>query len=220
MTRAGILVIFGLTLSTAFAASSASRVSRHAEPAVGSEATVATGEPLLSVYEQTEVEFARLKSDALVSQSGMILPKNMLLECDIEQGSGLTECCKGYKAALYCLKDLDHDGKFDKVQIVGGGRPVEHRYVPYETVLQPDTDQPRWKRELVYQGAAAGVLYLTYRQFSADWSRPDVSQDLAYDIAPSGSTDVTYKGAHIIFTSIDGNSAHYKLAAGFAKVGQ
>lgn len=218
MTRAGILMICGFTVGTAFAAGPVSHVTRQTEPEVGSDATVATGDPLLTAYEQTEAEFAKLKSDARVSQSGMVLPKNTLLECDIEHGSGLTECCKGYEAALYCLKDRDHDGKFDKVQILGGGRPVEHLYAPYETVFQPDTDQPRWKRELVYQGAAAGVLHLTYRQFSSDWSRPDASQDLAYDIAPSGSADVSYKGAHVIFTSIDGNSAHYKVAAGFAKV--
>src|SRR5258708_3627587 len=119
MIRAGIFVIFGFTVGTALAAGSVSHVTRHAEPEIGSEATVATGAPLLSAYEQTQVAFAKLKSDALVSQSGMVLPKNMLLECDIEHGSGLTECCKGYKTALYCLKDLDHDGKFDKVQILG-----------------------------------------------------------------------------------------------------
>ena len=173
MTRACILVIFGFTVGTAFAAGSVSHLSRRAEPEAGSDATVTTGEPLLSVSEQTEVEFARLKADALVSRSGMVLPKDMLLECDIEHGSGLTECCKGYKTALYCLKDLDHDGKFDKVQIVGGGRPVEHLYAPYETVLQPDTDQPRWKRELVYQGAA-------------DWSSPSHVSPVLRRLVPAG----------------------------------
>src|ERR1700681_4595869 len=111
MTRAGIFLIFGFTVGTAFAAGSVSHVTRHAEPEVGSEATVATGEPLLTASEQTVVEFARLRSDALVSKSGMVLPKNILLECDIEYRSGLTECCKGYETALYCLRDLDHDGK-------------------------------------------------------------------------------------------------------------
>ncbi|HEV7504914.1 MAG TPA: hypothetical protein VGS07_08390 [Thermoanaerobaculia bacterium] len=195
-------------------------VSQHlrvSKPEIGTEATVASGEPLLVASEETVLEWARLKSDTLVSKSGMILPKDLLLECSLEHGTGPKECCKGYGAALYCLKDLDHDGKFDKVQIVAGGKAVEHLFAPYAVVLLPNPDHPRWKRELIFQGVAAGVLHLTYREYSADWSHPETSSDLVYDVAPSGPTDVTYKGAHIVFTSITGSQAQYQVAAGFAK---
>jgi hypothetical protein len=197
--RPGRFVLIALVVARAAFAAPPDSVIHHlrlSKPEIGVEAAVASGEPLLFASEETVVDWARLKSDVLVSKSGMILPKNLLLECDLEHGSGEKECCKGYSAALYCLKDLDHDGKFDKVQIVAGGRPVDHLFAPYEIVPQPDPEQPRWKRELLFQGAAAGVLHLTYHQFPADWSRPDVSNDLVYDVAPAGPTEVTYKGAH------------------------
>jgi hypothetical protein len=220
MSKPTAVAILVIALSSSLAAAPTDSVIHHnrlASPEIGSESTVSSGEPLFSSSEETVTEWARLKADALVSKSGMILPKGLLLECSIEHGSDLKECCKGFSAALYCLKDLDHDGRFDKVQIVVGGRPVEHLNAPYEIVLQPDPEQPRWKRELIFQGAAAGILHLTYRQYSSDWSHPDVSNDLVYEIAPSGSTEVAYRGVHVVFESITGNSVRYKLASGFAK---
>lgn len=218
VTLTALVIAPLLAPSLLFAADSVTHHLRISKPDPGIESSVSTGEALLLSSEETVTDWARLKSDALVSKSGMILPKGLLLECSLEHGNGEKECCKGYSAALYCLKDQDHDGRFDKVQIVAGGRPVEHLMTPYEIVPQPDPEKPRWKKELIFQGAAAGVLHLTYREYSADWSKPDVATDLVYDVSPSGPTEVAYKGSRVIFSSVTGNRAEYKIAAaGFAK---
>ena len=146
------------------------------------------------------------------------MPKGTLLEGEFEGSGGQKEYCKGFETALYCMKDRDGDGSFDKVQILGGGRPPEHFSARYELIYQP-TDEPGWKKELVYQGVASGVLRLTYREYTNNWTTPTASQDLSYDISPTGSTEVLYQGARLVFSSATGNNASYIVTSGFRKSG-
>ncbi|HVS03311.1 MAG TPA: hypothetical protein VMT16_11125, partial [Thermoanaerobaculia bacterium] len=81
-------------------AQSATRLNQRVAPEVDTESEVATGDPLLVAFEREEVEFARLKADTRISQSGLSMPKDTLLEADYEIGSGRKEYCKGFKTAL------------------------------------------------------------------------------------------------------------------------
>ena len=213
--RSRLAIALLALLATPLMADSVTRQNREVIPPVGTEAEVGTGDPILVSVNRLEIEFARLKADTRVSQSGMMLPKGLLLQGDLELGSGQKEYCKGYEAALYCLKDRDGDGAFDKVEIVGGGRPVEHLTARYDLVYEPATEGHGWRMELIYQGASAGVLRLTYREFSSDWTRPTAVQNLSYDISPSGETAVTYKSARLSFSSVTGNGARYTILADF-----
>lgn len=194
------------------------RVNRGVSPAVGTEATVGTGDVLFTEFERQEVEWARLRSDTRVAQTGLMMPKGTLLEGEFEGSGGKKEYCKGFETALYCMKDRDGDGSFDKLQILGGGRPPEHFSARYELIYQP-TDEHGWRKELVYQGVTSGILRLTYREYTNDWTTPTVSQDLSYDISPTGPTEVIYQGTRLVFSSATSNSASYTVTSGFRKSG-
>lgn len=213
-----VLALILMAMSTRLDAESVTRINRGSTPVVGTEATVGTGDVLYTEFERQEVEWARLRSDTRVSQTGLMMPKGTLIEGEFEGTGGQKEYCKGFETALYCMKDRDGDGSFDKLQILGGGKPPEHFSARYELIYQP-TEEPGWKKELIYQGAASGVLRLTYREYTNNWTAPTVSQDLSYDISPAGSTEVVYQGARLVFSSATSNSASYTVTSGFGKPG-
>ena len=190
-----ILAICALLVASSVSGDSVTRVNKGGSPALETESEVGTGDVVFSEFERSEVEFAKLKSDIRVSQSGKILPKGLILEASIETGSGQKEYCKGHDTAFYCLQDRDNNGSFDKVQIVGGGRPLESVSGGYILEYQPVDDLPAWRKELLYQGASAGVARFTFREYGSDWTTPKASQDLAYDLSLDGSTEIVYQGA-------------------------
>ena len=54
---------------------------------------------------------------------------------------------------------------------------------------------PRFRREIIYNGVAKGVVRLAYREFKDDLARPAFSQELTYDIAEGD--EVGYSGMRI-----------------------
>lgn len=215
-----ILAICALLVASSVSGDSVTRVNKGGSPALETESEVGTGDVVFSEFERSEVEFAKLKSDIRVSQSGKILPKGLILEASIETGSGQKEYCKGHDTAFYCLQDRDNNGSFDKVQIVGGGRPLESVSGGYILEYQPVDDLPAWRKELLYQGASAGVARFTFREYGSDWTTPKASQDLAYDLSLDGSTEIVYQGARIQILSASSNSVRYKVLSGFRSAGQ
>lgn len=54
------------------------------------------------------------------------------------------------------------------------------------------------RRELVYSGAGGGVLRLLYREFADDMARPAFTQEVTYDLAPTGADTVaSFKGVRL-----------------------
>ena len=213
MRRAFLAIALAAIANSAFCDDVVRRVVHESKPAVGTHATAAPGDVLYTEYEATESMFARLRSDAHVSQSGMTLPKGLLLECDNAVGSGIADCCKGYESALYCLQDRDHDGKLDKVKIVGGGRAVEHLYAPYDVVWQTLDAEPHWKKSLTYQGAAGGILHVTFQETGAS----EQTRELSFDIAKDGPTAVVYQGLRLSVSKADSTSIEYTVVSGFGE---
>jgi hypothetical protein len=214
-----MLALWALFAAPSVSGDSATRVNKGVSPALETENEAGTGDVVFSEFERSEVEFAKLKSDVRVSHSGKVLPKGLMLEASIEVGSGIKEYCKGYDTALYCLQDRDKNGSFDKVQIVGGGRPLESVSGGYILEYQPVDDLPAWRKELLYQGASAGVARFTFREYGSDWTAPKVSQDLAYDLSPDGSTEIVYQGARIQILSANSNGIRYKVLSSFRSAG-
>lgn len=211
-----ILAICALLIASSVSEDSVTRVNKGSSPALEAESEAGTGDVVFSEFERSEVEFARLKSDIRVSQSGQILPKGLILEASIESGSGRKEYCAGHETAFYCLQDRENNGSFDKVQIVGGGRPLKNVSGGYILEYQPVDDLPAWRKELVYQGASAGVARFSFREYGSDWATPKLSQDLAYDLASEGGTEIVYQGAKIQVLSATSNGVRYKVLSGFA----
>lgn len=214
-----MLAIWALLAAPFVSGDSATRVNKGISPALDTESEAGTGDVVFSEFERSEVEFAKLKSDMRVSHSGKVLPKGLMLEASIEVGSGMKEYCKGYDTALYCLQDRDKNGSFDRVQIVGGGRPLESVSGGYILEYQPVNDLPAWRKELLYQGASAGVARFTFREYGSDWTTPKVSQDLAYDLSSGGITEIVYQGARIQILSANSNGIRYKVISNFRSAG-
>jgi len=218
MTKAwsgALLTVFGLLIAFPLWGDSATRVNKGSHPALNTETEVGTGDVLFTEFERSEVEFARLKSDIRVSQSGKTLPKGLILEASIRLTNGRKEYCKGHDAAFYCLQDTDNDGSFDNVQIAAGGRPLANVSGGYVLEYQPIDDLPGWRKELLYQGAAGGIARFTFREYGSDWTTPKVTQDLSYDLSPEGSTEVVYQGARIQIESATNNAVRYTVLKGF-----
>lgn len=213
-----VTLVLALGSTAVLADDVVARFTHESKPQVGSVATAGPGEVLYLEYEQNETRFAKLKNDARVSQSGMTLPKGLMLECDIAHGSGSVDCCKGYETALYCLQDRDHDGKFDRVKIVAGGKPLEHLFTPYETIWQTSESAPHWRKSLTYQGSAGGILRAT---FQGDGSGSgSQTHDLSFDLAKEGATDVFYEGMHLMITKVDASRIEYTVISGFSPTGK
>jgi hypothetical protein len=190
------------------------RVNKGASPALGIEAEVGTGDVVYAEWERSELEYARLRSPVKVSDTGMTLPKGLLLESSIAVG-GRKDFCVGYESALYCFQDTDDDHIFERVKIVGGARPLPRISGPYTLESQARGDLPGWRKEIVYQGASAGVMRFTFREFGSDWTTPRESREVTYDLAPGGSSEVVYQGAKLEVRSATSNSLRFKLVAGF-----
>ena len=79
-----------------------------------------------------------------------------------------------------CWEDKDDDGDFDKVgRDPDSGKKSD---LPYElTEVQFEPELSGFRSELVFQGVAAGVLHLAYREFIDDMARPAFTQQLRFD---------------------------------------
>lgn len=70
--------------------------------------------------------------------------------------------------------------------------------------------------ELLYQGVGGGVLRLTYREYTGDdLARPAFSQDVTYDIAPDGPTEILFKGAHLTILGASNTAIRYRVDTPF-----
>ncbi len=223
MTKAWLGTLFSilaLLIAPPLWGDSETRVNKGSGPALNIETEAGTGDVLYSEYERSEYEFAKLKSDIRVSQSGKVLPKGLVLAATPKIVSGRKEYCRGFETALYCLEDTDLNGSFDRVRIGGGGRALPNVSGGYVLEYEPVDDQPGWRKDLLYQGASGGVARFTFREYGSDWTTPKVTQELSYDLSPEGSTEVVYQGARIQVDSATSNGVRYKVLAGFRASGE
>ncbi len=183
-----------------------------AKPELNAEATTGVGETVYSEFDYEEVAVARLRGIALVDQHGTELAKGTLLEGRTFLGAA--RWCKFQPPTMWiCLQDRDHDGDFDKVLILGGGRSAPHLKAAYEKEWRPSKEG--FRRELLYLGAGGGVLRLTYREFVDDFARPAFTQEATYDLAAAGTTRVTFRGAEIEILEAGNSGIRYRVLSGF-----
>jgi hypothetical protein len=216
MRKAWLIPAF--ILACAAAASAAAPVSRFnegSEPAVGVEAEIGTGDVFLASWSRTEVEFARLKSAVKVSDTGMTLPKGMLLEAADDSTPQRPTFCAWQETAHYCLFDTDADRIFDKATISLGARPLPRISGSYVLEYQPAEGSPGWRKELLYQGASEGVARFTFREYGEDWTAPRSSESLSYDLAKEGPSEIVYQGARVQLLGATSNALRYKVIAAF-----
>ena len=87
--------------------------------------------------------------------------------------------------------------------------------MPFDIDYHPDVPQEAFRYELLYQGAAGGMLRLMYREFEQDMGRPDFVQDLTYELNDSGPTLVTFRNVRMEVLSAGNEGMEYRVNAGF-----
>lgn len=71
-----------------------------------------------------------------------------------------------------------------------------------------------FKSELVYQGVAAGVLRLLYREYSENLARPAFQQELTYTMEAEGATEVGFRGLRLEVLEADNSAIRYRVVTG------
>lgn len=71
-----------------------------------------------------------------------------------------------------------------------------------------------FKSELVYQGVAAGVLRLLYREYSENLARPAFQQELTYTMEAQGPTEVGFRGLRLEVLGADNSGIRYRVVTG------
>jgi hypothetical protein len=95
--------------------------------------------------------------------------------------------------------------------------------VDYEPVAIPEPARPTpvgdatYSYEILFQGAAGGVLRLLYREFVNDLARPSFSQELTYDYTSGASTSVSVKEGEIGIRRAGNDGIDYVIVKGLAK---
>jgi hypothetical protein len=125
----------------------------------------------------------------------------------------------GWKAFI-CLQDPKKIGQFTHVFMRGYKRLDRFQSVPYaeeEKVLTSVASVKNFKAELLYQGAAGGVLRMAYREFTDDMIRASFTQDVTFQLEPDGApTDIRFKGARMTVLEASNNEIRFKLNSPFS----
>jgi hypothetical protein len=86
--------------------------------------------------------------------------------------------------------------------------------IPIDLDIDDLQGEHLFRKEVVYQGAAGGVLRLLYREFVNDLARPAFSQELTYDIPDGGPLTVFVKGLKMTVHSAGNEGMAYTIEQG------
>lgn len=113
-----------------------------------------------------------------------------------------------------CLVDQDDDGMFDHVAL-----KMRYKYFPlkenvkYEIIEAEASkvEMPDLKVEVLYQGLNKGSIKISFREFMKDIARPAFTQDISYDLSPSGTTEIAFKELRIEVIKATSTGITYKV---------
>jgi hypothetical protein len=116
-----------------------------------------------------------------------------------------------------CFRDTDRDQKLDLMHITstafGNWSKVKGPPIPFHAGT--DLEATRGRRfDLLYEGVAAGVLRLSYREYSDNLARPAFMQELTYTLEAGGATDVVFRGARLRVESASNEGISYEVVSG------
>lgn len=207
------------------------------QPAVGEQISALPGEPIYSEFDYpawstVELSASLVHNEKIRFEKGERLygytAKDGLLFCSTKRVSNLSG-----ESFYVCLADKKSKGEFDSFAVAReSGGQVLYRWlkslaltpsVPYSPTLDPAIAQvgagdrgKSFRREVLYQGAAARVLRLLYREYVNDLARPAFSQELSFDLAESGPTVVVVKNARFEVLEAGNEGATVRVVKGFS----
>lgn len=187
------------------------------KPAKGLQLTVSAGEAILDQRNVRSADGVRLDAPA-------VSPAKLAAQFVFVTGEQLyrVNTSKAFKACWTklgsegyppCLIDDDGDGRFDRAasnsmrKAYPLATPVAYHR---DTVFLPPVTAGL-TRSILYQGATADGLKLSYREFSNDLARPAFSEDIIIPITKSFPQQFAVKGAVFTIFGIDGLGLTYQV---------
>lgn len=141
------------------------------QPPLGSQSSARHGEPVFAIFRYEDVNSIRFGHDDRMAVE-MMEPGTY---CDLSSGT--------------CFEDKEGDGVLNRNLATGRGVSLDYK----EEMVRVTSRASGFRYELVYQGAAAGVLHLLYREYVDDLSRPAFSQELVYDLSGGFPLEIVFK---------------------------
>lgn len=89
----------------------------------------------------------------------------------------------------------------------------ESLHIDYRTVAAPEVGEVM-RAEILYQGAAAGVLRLMYREYTNELARPAFAQELTYDLAGAMPLEVAVQDARLEVLAAGNDGIRYRILKG------
>ncbi|WP_419826829.1 hypothetical protein [Sphingomonas sp.] len=221
--------IAAAAILAAFVAASAPAQSAHREvgqkPEPGVESVVTIGSPLLKRYNMIVVPGVILERDVDVDlgmQGSIRISAGSPMKAETDTPKKLRVCTVAKdtytnmmnQTGGACLTDRDRDGTFDSVsaQSVMGTTKLLKGPLPYKLSDVPENaGANNHQATLIYQGAAAGTLRLSYREFSNDMARPAFTEDLSFPITDAYPQTVTWRDTKITLLALSSDGLRYRI---------
>lgn len=112
--------------------------------------------------------------------------------------------------------DTNDDGAIDRVSFndVGGAKdvipPVHYELGPVQLGVNPRSGEGNdFKKELVFTGATADTITITYREFVNDLARPAFTEQLTVPLTKTYPQRIAVKGHIFDIRGIDGMGLSY-----------
>lgn len=218
------LLIAAIILSAVPATAAERKVGQKPEPGV--ETTVTVGTPLLEKFNMVTVTVPRLRDDLKVPlgiQGQIVVPSGAqfrvvrdkpLKACTVAEDTYVDHIVGPRGAA--CLQDVDSDGAFDKASaesVMFTTKKIQPP-APYDLVDTPAAaGSDYFRQNLVYLGAAQGVLRLSYREFSHDMARPAFTEELSFPLEATYPQIIAWRDTRITLLGISNAGLQYRIEA-------
>ena len=124
---------------------------------------------------------------------------------------------KGYKAICNssnnCLVDVSDKGYFTHYGLYLSGKVFDlPEEIKYEMTLDPAVFvEDSFKYVVLYQGVTDNKVKISFREFYEDRARPAFSQDIYYDLDPSGKAIIGFKGLRIAIEEATNFGVRYRV---------
>ena len=195
-------------------------------PNAGTENIVTVGSTLFERFNMVAVQIPKLREDVEVKlgiQGKISIPSNAtfaisnekpLKVCTIAEDTYI-DIFVGPRGAA-CLTDSDMDGKFDKASaasVLFTNKSIKEpvAYDLIDTAASSNSDY--FKMTLTYLGAAAGVLKLSYREFTHDMARPAFTEELSFPVDATFPQTIAWRDTTFTLLALDNKGLRYRVEA-------
>jgi hypothetical protein len=114
-----------------------------------------------------------------------------------------------------CLVDTDKNGDFDVAMFERYERYFKLKAAaPYTVVAENKREldtRGQFRRQLIYQGLAGGVVRVTYREFVRDMARDAFTQELSYELRQDGTAEAGFRGLRMRILSASNSGITYVI---------